>query len=583
MIHVEYDHTARQDELLRVLDPLQVLLDAEASAIGPSLGQRFRSAHGALRHRMGRPFNLVVVGEFKRGKSTLVNALLGLEIVSSDVTPETVVVQEIHHGDTVSARAVLEDGGSVQLDASKLRSDDLAELAGQLPSPVHHLHLTAPSPFLDGLVMTDTPGTGDLLARFDSAIQAYLPQADAVLYTVSALSPLSESERSFLQLTLSPMHLSKVCFVVNMADNLPDEDAVDRVETRIDQQVKQHFPDSPTIAVSALDELMKALDEGPAVPERSEALSGHFQSLRDHLSESVLLNRDGVRLAHGIRDAEAAVQRVRGDLGALQASLDTDVAELEANRTALAEGSGELAESLETGLAQLREVAENGQLQGAAWLTGFVDRLMAEVLPALDGMEHETVQKHLPFFLNDRLRTAWQAVMETQKAGLVDAVQSAELASAGAGDVSRASADAAFHPPELTGTTQILVALGVAGRFLAIPATLLKAVVGVADKTGGDEQRAIQYRKHLVESLPELREALLTAHREASEELTETARNALRETNQAEQARWLAASDEALAAHARGATHLGRSRDVVARLLRQTDQVLERVQALKIG
>ncbi|MCP4804760.1 MAG: hypothetical protein GY913_30250 [Proteobacteria bacterium] len=582
MIHVQYDHTARQDQLLRVLDPLQVLLDAEVAAIGSGPGQRFRESHAALRRRMGRPFNLVVVGEFKRGKSTLVNALLGEEIVSSDVTPETVVVQEIHHGDSLTARAILEDGGHVTLDASALRSEDLAKLADQVPSPIHHLHITAPSAFLDGLVMTDTPGTGDLLARFDATIQAYLPQADAVIYTVSALSPLSESERSFLQLTLGPMQLSKVCFVVNMADNLPDEDAVDRVQARIDQQVKQHFPDSPTIAVSALDELMKALDEGPAVPDRSEALSARFETLRAHLAESVLLNKDGVRLAHGIRDAEVAVQGVRGDLAALAASLDTDVAELESKRDELRAGEGELAERLAAMLTELDAVADAGRERGATWLVGFVDRLMAEVLPTLDGMEHETVQKHLPFFLNDRLRTAFQAVMETQKAALIDALQTAELASAPA-DVSQASADAAFHPPQLTGTTQILVALGVAGRFLVIPSTLLRAVVGVADKTGGDEQRAIQYREHLTAALPELREALVQAHSEATGDLVKAARDALVAANEGERSRWLSASEDALAAHGRGATHLGRTRASVGRLIGQTDQVLPRIQGLKIG
>ena len=582
-IHVEYDHTARQEELLRICYGLQVHLDAEVAAIGQGPSERYRDAQAALRHRMGRPFNLVVVGEFKRGKSTLVNALLSDEIVSSDVTPETVVVQEIHQGETLAAHAVLTDGGKVTLDPSALRSSDLGALADQLPAPIHHLHITAPSEFLDGLVMTDTPGTGDLLARFDATIQAYLPQADAVIYVVSALSPLSESERSFLQLTLGPMQLAKVCFVVNMADNLPDEDAVDRVRERIEQQVQRTFPDSPTLAVSALDELMKALDEGPAVPERSEALGARFQELRDHLAESVLLNRDGVRLAHGIRDAELAVDRVRGDLAALQASLDADVAALQDKRDALSQGNGELADKLETDLAALRQVSERAQVQGADWLTGFVDRLMAEVLPVLDGMEHETVQKHLPFFLNDRMRTAWQAVMETQKAALVDAVQSAELGTTGAGDVSQASSEAAFHPPQLTGTTQILVALGVAGRFLAVPATLLRAVVGVADKTAGEEQRAVQYREHLHDALPELRASLLGAHREATEELHAAARDALTAANTSEQQRWLQASEEALAVHAKGDDQVRRTRETVARLLRQTDEVLPRIRGLRVG
>jgi GTPase SAR1 family protein len=64
---------------------------------------------------VGCSLSLAVVGDFKRGKSTLINALVGSEVVTTNVTPETVTINYIEHGTENKIEAVLEDGGKVDL------------------------------------------------------------------------------------------------------------------------------------------------------------------------------------------------------------------------------------------------------------------------------------------------------------------------------------------------------------------------------------------------------------------------------------------------------------------------------------
>ena len=55
-------------------------------------------------------FTVVVLGEFKRGKSTFVNSLLGADLLPTDVLPETAVISAIAYNDTPGVEAVYQDG-----------------------------------------------------------------------------------------------------------------------------------------------------------------------------------------------------------------------------------------------------------------------------------------------------------------------------------------------------------------------------------------------------------------------------------------------------------------------------------------
>lgn len=154
-----------------------------------------------IQKRLNQEFSLVVAGEFKRGKSTFINALLKTDVVTTNITPETVTINEIEYGSELKINACLTDGGMIELEHEELHAEKLKLILAQYPNQISHLNIETPVEYLQGLRLVDTPGTGDILKRFDSQIHTYLSQADMVLWVISALSPLSESEQAFLRLS----------------------------------------------------------------------------------------------------------------------------------------------------------------------------------------------------------------------------------------------------------------------------------------------------------------------------------------------------------------------------------------------
>ncbi|HNH47524.1 MAG TPA: dynamin family protein, partial [Myxococcota bacterium] len=179
---VQYDVEVLEKRLLGALLDLQAQVERGAwrEAAGEGWLKQLRDGIAAVKTRLSRPFCLLVVGDFKRGKSTLVNALLRQELVTTDVAPETVVITELNHGPELKMELHLADGGRVRLRQEDLPSASLTRIMEQLPGPVDILKIEAPIPFLEGLAIVDSPGTGDLLWRFDRRVQDYLPRADAI-------------------------------------------------------------------------------------------------------------------------------------------------------------------------------------------------------------------------------------------------------------------------------------------------------------------------------------------------------------------------------------------------------------------
>ena len=175
---------------------------------------------------------------------------------------------------------------------------------------VSHLDVRAPVEWLRGMCLVDTPGTGDLLQRFDRQVQDYLTRADAVLFVLSPLAPLSESERAFLRLAVLSQDFGKITFVVNMLDKVRSEQDVGRVTDYLRSGVERMFPGALLFGVSALDELSRIKDEPRPLPERSLSLAARFEALRAHLKESIVDNRELIQIDRASAELKRLLQNV---------------------------------------------------------------------------------------------------------------------------------------------------------------------------------------------------------------------------------------------------------------------------------
>jgi predicted GTPase len=170
---------------------------------------------------------LAILGQFKRGKSTFINALLGASILPSAVVPLTAVAVFIAWGAEPLVRIEFKtERGPEELHSAEpdeLRNF-LAQFVAEEQNPenrlaVSRVELFYPAPILaNGTVLIDTPGVGSTLQHNTKAAIAVLPECDAGLFILSADPPITENELAYLQ----RLHgkAIRLFFVLNKLDYL---------------------------------------------------------------------------------------------------------------------------------------------------------------------------------------------------------------------------------------------------------------------------------------------------------------------------------------------------------------------------
>ncbi len=145
-------------------------------------------------------FNVVVFGEFKRGKTTFVNALLGADILPAAVVPLTSIVTAVTWGEEIRVGVVFLDGRE-----EDVRPEDLPRYVTERGNPENRLGVARaivsyPSEDLrDGVFLIDTPGVGSVYRHNTEAARAFLSESDAVIFLTSADPAISDAERAFLE------------------------------------------------------------------------------------------------------------------------------------------------------------------------------------------------------------------------------------------------------------------------------------------------------------------------------------------------------------------------------------------------
>ena len=168
-------------------------------------------------------FHLVVLGQFKRGKSTFINSIIGDKILPVSVVPLTSIVTLIRYGQEEEIRVLFEDGGK-----KIISRDELPEYVTEAGNPknvknVKQVEISFPSPFLkDGVSIIDTPGVGSTFENNTEMTYNYLPKVDAALFLLAVDPPISQSEIDFLKDVQE--YVEKIFFIQNKIDYLSKEE-----------------------------------------------------------------------------------------------------------------------------------------------------------------------------------------------------------------------------------------------------------------------------------------------------------------------------------------------------------------------
>ncbi|GAA4606834.1 F0F1-type ATP synthase membrane subunit b/b' [Actinoplanes octamycinicus] len=283
------------------------------------------------RLQLTRP-GIVVVGETKRGKSSLVNALLGVPGLSPvDVAVTTAAYLGFVPGDTMTARAWLPEGGE------PVPVDDLAGWA-RGEHRARRIEITHPAPLLRYLSLLDTPGAGGLDPAHATIALDAVRRGTALLFVADASAPLSKPELDFL--ARAAERVDAVVFTLTKIDAYPQWRRIAEDNQALLHAHAARFAAAPWYPVSArLAELaltttdparQTALADASKIPGLQHALielagRGHQLQLANVLRAA----RAELGRLHTL--AEAKVQAATAD-PARQAQLRADRAELAARK-----------------------------------------------------------------------------------------------------------------------------------------------------------------------------------------------------------------------------------------------------------
>ncbi|MFB2983114.1 dynamin family protein [Microseira sp. BLCC-F43] len=422
---IRYDFAALRQEFLEIFQDFSTAMDIEKvrRVLGKNLFKQLGTQENQIRDRLAGEFSLVVVGDFKRGKSTLINALLGTQIVTTNVTPETVSINQIQYGRELKIQACLADGGRISLEPEDLSAERLLPILDKLPQKVSHLSIDAPVEWLQGMRLVDTPGTGDIFKQFDSQVHAYLSQADAVIFVISALSPLSMSERAFLQLAILPQDFPKLFFVVNMMDMARSDADAQRLLDTITTKITRLFPNARVFGVSALDEFCRIQSLGRPNPERAQVLEADFQIFRDCLQESILLNRDLIHLNRATAQMERILQGLESQISLLRQAMQTDKLRLSQAVAQCENESSELVTKIKQHKQIMQDAIAQFSEQACQWMTEFIIRLQKEAIATIPNYQMNDIRRHYHFFLTNSLRKAISLCLDAHRAAIVKSAE----------------------------------------------------------------------------------------------------------------------------------------------------------------
>jgi GTPase SAR1 family protein len=236
-------------------------------------------------------FRLIVLGDMKRGKSTFLNALMGENLLPSDVNPCTALLTILRYGAEKRVTVHFNDGKPPeQLDFASFKTrytinpeeaKSLEQSQEQAFPTVSHAIVEYPLPLLSkGIEIVDSPGLNDTEARNELSL-GYLNNCHAVLFMLRASQPCTLAERRYLENYIKDRGLS-IFFLVNAWDQIreslldpDDREELSAAETKLRQVFRSNLAeycrvdgfdlyDERVFEISAIQALRRRLKDADA-------------------------------------------------------------------------------------------------------------------------------------------------------------------------------------------------------------------------------------------------------------------------------------------------------------------------------
>jgi len=273
-------------------------------------------------------FSLVVVGQFKRGKTTFINALLGKDLLPVAIIPLTSIITILNYGEELRIITYFENGADKEISL-----DDLPLYVTEKHNPkneksVDRVEIAYPSAYLkNGVQIIDTPGVASVHEHNTKTTYEYLPKADAAIFLVSVDPPLTQAELHFLR-DLKNI-VVRTFFIQNKIDTVSETDREESLQfSKGVIEKNAGFSDVEIYPLSAKDALEGKLANNMQKVEQSGLVD--FEHSLDHflmqekgkvLLDSAIMKTDSL-IDEELLLAELEEKSIRFPLNELESKIE---------------------------------------------------------------------------------------------------------------------------------------------------------------------------------------------------------------------------------------------------------------------
>lgn len=268
------------EQIAKIKENLEVLHRIAGNKAGSGSAATLEYLEELQQKLLSEDFYLAVLGLFKRGKSTLINALLRDDVLPVGVIPVTSVITFLKYGDERKATVSFISGSTKQVDVAALSEYVTEKGNPHNEKGVREVEVRLPASILkSGVTIIDTPGVGSTYLGGTQTTYQFLDRADACIFTLAVDPPIGQSELDLLK-AIRP-HARKLIFVLNKKDYADEASLRETVNFCLDviglslgtkdipiypisakwAQDGHRGADSHKVAKSGLPELLRVLED----------------------------------------------------------------------------------------------------------------------------------------------------------------------------------------------------------------------------------------------------------------------------------------------------------------------------------
>lgn len=276
-------------------------------------------------------FNIVVLGEVKKGKSSFVNALLGVEnLVPVDTGIATSCVYRVVYGEYLSYTVHFlptEDGAPAR-EPLGIPAGEVASYGTEKGNPaneksVDYIEITCPSEFLrSGFCLIDTPGLGGMYKAHRAVTYRYVTQADAVFFVTDHKAPFGNLECKYIKDVLDVT--TNLYFVQTKVHSIGMADAQRRRENNL-SIINENFPDF--YKTGCLYFLLDCAEVFNPDADEDDLDDSGYPNLQSFCCDKMLVEKNMMSVNRLAQMWTPVLQRCRALLASRSKTLDTDAQE----------------------------------------------------------------------------------------------------------------------------------------------------------------------------------------------------------------------------------------------------------------